>query len=407
MKRIVILGATGSIGENALRVVDTLPGEFEVVGLSARRNAARLVELAKAHGARRIALSDPAAAAEARALAGREIEVLDGEAGAVELAAASGVDLVVCAIVGMAALRPVLAAVEAGHDVAIATKEVLVACGAVVTRRCAEKGVRLLPVDSEHSAIFQALQDPVRAPWCVRTRPMEARDGAPERTPLPAEDRVGRLILTASGGPFFFRPEIDFETVTPEAALNHPRWKMGPKVTVDSASMMNKGLEIMEAAWLFAIPVDRIAVAVHPQSLVHSLVEYKDASVMAQLGATDMRIAIQYAMCWPERLPNASLPKLDLVRAGKLEFYEPDETRFPCLRIARSAFRQGGAAPAVMNAANEIAVDAFLKGRIRFADIPRLLEKTLSAPGAPTRSETLEDVLGADEWARRTAASLA
>ena len=209
--------------------------------------------------------------------------------------------------------------------------------------------------------------------------------------------------MTASGGPFFFRPEVDFSRVTVADALNHPRWRMGPKVTIDSATMMNKGLEIMEARWLFNVPVERIDVLVHPQSLVHSLVEFRDGAVMAQLGATDMRIAIQYAMCWPRRLENATLPRLDLVTAGALEFREPDSARFPCLALAREALAAGGAAPAVMNAANEVAVDAFLKGRIPFPGIWETVGRTLARPDLPKAADTLDDILAADAWARRVA----
>ena len=398
MKRIVILGSTGSIGENALRIVSSLPGEFEVVGLAAGRNARRVLEQARDFGVGVVALSDTAAAAEARADAPKGVRVLAGEEGVAELAARPGVDLVVCAIVGMAALRPALAAIAAGHDLAIATKEVLVACGAIVQRECERHGVNLLPIDSEHSALFQSLQDTRRAPWCVRNRSGAAPGGEP------IEDSILRLIVTASGGPFFFRPEVDFSHVTVADALNHPRWRMGPKVTIDSATMMNKGLEIMEARWLFNVPVERIDVLVHPQSLVHSLVEFRDGAVMAQLGATDMRIAIQYAMCWPRRLENATLPRLDLVTAGALEFREPDPARFPCLALAREALSAGGAAPAVMNAANEVAVDAFLKDRIPFPGIWETVGRTLSHPDLPKAADTLDDILAADAWARRVAA---
>ena len=398
MKRIVILGSTGSIGENALRIVDSLPGEFEVVGLAAHRATARILEQARAYHVPAIALSDPAAAATARADAPAGVEVLSGIEGAAELAARPDVDLVVCAIVGMAALRPALAAIKAGHDLAIATKEVLVACGAIVRRLCEERHVNLLPIDSEHSALFQSLQDTRLLPWCVRNR-------APA-TALPVEPTIRRLVLTASGGPFGMLPSVDFDSVTPDLALNHPRWKMGPKVTIDSATMMNKGLEIMEARWLFDIPVDRIDVLVHPQSIVHSLVEFRDGAVMAQLGATDMRIAIQYALCWPRRLSNPTLPRLDLATIGSLDIREPDPGRFPCLRIARAALSAGGSAPAAMNAANEVAVAAFLDRRIPFPGIWRTVEGVLSRPDLPTAAETLDDILAADAWARRAASEL-
>ena len=398
MKRIVILGSTGSIGENALRIVQSLPGEFQVVGLAAHRNAARVLEQAREFGVGSVALSDTAAARAARADAPAGVEILDGPNAVAELAARPDVDLVVCAIVGMAALRPALAAIEAGHDLAIATKEVLVACGAIVQRLCERHGVNLLPIDSEHSALFQALQDTRRLAWCVRNR---REPGAAPAEPI--EDTVRRLLVTASGGPFFFRPDVDFNRVTVAEALAHPRWRMGPKVTIDSATMMNKGLEIMEARWLFNVPVERIDVLVHPQSIVHSLVEFRDGATMAQLGATDMRIAIQYAMCWPRRLANPTLPRIDLAALGALEFREPDPARFRCLALAREALAAGGAVPAAMNAANEVAVDAFLHGRIPFSGIAETIARVLGDPALPTAADTLEDILAADAWARRRA----
>ncbi len=405
MKRIVILGSTGSIGENALRIVDSLPGEFKVVGLAAHRATARILEQARAFHVPTIAISDPAAAAAAHADAPPGIEVLSGIEGAAELAARPDVDLVVCAIVGMAALRPALAAIEAGHDLAIATKEVLVACGAIVRRLCEERHVNLLPIDSEHSALFQSLQDTRLLPWCVRNR-TTLDSGLRTSDSTAIEPTIRRLVLTASGGPFGMLPSVDFDSVTPDLALNHPRWKMGPKVTIDSATMMNKGLEIMEARWLFDIPVDRIDVLVHPQSIVHSLVEFRDGAVMAQLGATDMRIAIQYALCWPRRLPNPTLPRLDLATVGSLDFREPDPDRFPCLRIARAALSAGGSAPAVMNAANEVAVAAFLDRKIPFPGIWRTVDGVLSRPDLPAAADTLDDILSADTWARRAASEL-
>ena len=407
MKRIVILGSTGSIGENALRIVESLPGEFQVVGLAAHRQSARVLEQARVFHADTIALSDPDAAESARAAAPAGVRVLSGIEGAVELASRPDVDLVVCAIVGMAALRPALAAIEAGHDLAIATKEVLVACGAIVQHLCEKHHANLLPIDSEHSALFQSLQDTQLRPWCVRNRESKPCNSATlQLCNSTIESSIRRLLVTASGGPFFFHPEIDFDKVTVETALNHPRWKMGPKVTIDSATMMNKGLEIMEARWLFNVPVDRIDVLVHPQSIVHSLVEFHDGAVMAQLGATDMRIAIQYAMCWPRRLENNTLPRLDLAAIAKLDFQEPDPARFPCLRIAREALASGGTAPAAMNAANEVAVAAFLDRRLPFPGIWHTVESVLSRPDLPRACDTLDDILAADAWARRTAEAL-
>lgn len=394
MKRIVVLGCTGSIGENALKVVEALPDRFRVVGLAAHRNAERVLAQAARHGVTRVALSDPAAAAEARRLAPPGLRVLAGEEGVAELAAGAEADLVVCAIVGLAALHPVLAAIDAGHDVALATKEVLVSAGEVVCRRCDARGVRLLPIDSEHSALFQSLQDTRRLPWCVRRG-----DSDPA---LRVEDRVRRLVLTASGGPFAQRPDLDLATVSVDDALKHPRWRMGPKVTIDSATMMNKGLEILEARWLFNVPVDRIDVLVHPESIVHSLVEFGDAAMVAQLGMPDMRIAIQYAMAWPERPANATLPRLDLAALGALHFQAPDPVRFPCLGLARAAAMAGGTAPAVLNAANEVAVAAFLERRISFPAIWGTVETVLERRPRGA-CDALDDVVAADAWARSEA----
>ena len=400
MKNIVILGSTGSIGRNALKVVKSLPGRFNVVGAAAASSVEHLVEQAAEFQIGSIALLDSAAAWRARSQAPAGVKVLEGVDGLCELASRPDVDLVVCAVTGMAALKPVLAAIEAGHDVAIATKEVLVSAGEIVCRRCVEKGVNLLPIDSEHSAIFQAVQDAGCAPWCVRNRPGAAASG------LPAEANIRRLILTASGGPFADRPDIDLATVTVEEALNQPRWKMGPKVTIDSATMMKKGLEILEARWLFDIPVDRIAVLVHPESIVHSLVEFTDGAQMAQLGMPDMRLPIQYAMTWPERVGNASLPRLDLSQIGALHFCEPDPARFPCLDLARRAAVAGGVAPAAMNAANEAAVAAFLERRTRLPGIWETVSRVLDECRPATGALTLDAILKADAWARRRAVEI-
>ena len=399
-KRIVLLGSTGSIGENVLRIVADLPGRFRVVGLAAGRGADRVAQQAAEFGVARVALADEAAARRAaEALAGGA-RVGGGAEAVRELAALPEADLVVCAMVGMAALGPVLAAIDAGHDVALATKEVLVAAGELVTARAREKGVDLLPIDSEHSAIFQALNDCGRLPACVRGRPKPALPAAP------SEPVVSRLWLTASGGPFFFHPEIDLAKVTPALALKHPRWKMGPKVTVDSATMMNKGLEILEARWLFDIPATRIGVLVHPESIVHSLVEFEDGAQLAQLGVPDMRLPIQYAMTWPDRAANPALPRLSLAEAGELHFREPDPARFPCLRIARDASAKGGTATCAMNAANEVAVQAFLAGKAPFPAIwetvGRVADEAPPCVGAPD----LPAILAADEWARARAAEL-
>jgi len=389
MRSVVILGSTGSIGENALKVAEALPDAVRVAGLATRSKVTRVIDQALQFGVEVVAVEDRAAAAEAAALARPHgIQVWAGAEGVAALAGLAAADTVLCALVGLAGLRPVLTALEAGKDVALATKEVLVSAGELVMRRRAEAGVSLLPVDSEHSALFQCLQSSAFSPACVRTR-----DGEPA-----AEDRVARLVLTASGGPFAARRGIDFERVTPEQALDHPRWAMGRKVTIDSATMMNKGLEIMEAQWLFNVPAERIGVAVHPESIVHSLVTFVDGTQLAQLSVPDMRFPIQYALTWPDRLA-APMPALDLVSQGCLTFEAPDEARFPCLRLAREAAAAGGTLPAVLNAADEVAVEAFLAGAIPFAGIWRTVEQVMAAH-AVRPAATREAIMEADAWAR-------
>jgi 1-deoxy-D-xylulose-5-phosphate reductoisomerase len=392
MKSVVILGSTGSIGESTLKVAEALPEAIRIVGLATRTKVTRVIDQALEFGVGVVAVEDPAAAREAEALARPHgIAVLAGAEGVAALAASAEADTVVCALVGLAGLRPVLAAMDAGHDVALATKEVLVSAGELVMRRRAAAGVNLLPVDSEHSALFQCLQSTVSQAACVR---------GPGAAPAAcAEARVERLVLTASGGPFASRPETDFERVTPAQALNHPRWSMGPKVTVDSATMMNKGLEVLEARWLFNIPVDKIGVVVHPESIVHSLVTFVDGSAMAQMSVPDMRFPIQYALTWPDRL-SVKMPPLDLARQKSLTFFDPDESRFPCLGLVREAARAGGTMPAVLNAADEVAVQAFLAGALPFAGIWRTVEAVMSAHRAGPCAD-FEAVFEADAWARR------
>ena len=394
MKSLVILGSTGSIGESALRVATALPDRLRVTGLATRTNVKRVLEQAVQFGVRLVAVGDPAAAAEARRLAPSGVRVLDGEAGVAELAAMGDADIVLCALVGMAGLRPVLAAIAAGHDVALATKEVLVAAGELVMAERARHHVRILPVDSEHSALFQCLQSPVYSPYCVRPADAPAVQAA--------EARVSQLMLTASGGPFANRPEIDFDQVTVQQALNHPRWAMGRKVTIDSATMMNKGLEIMEARWLFNVPLERVDVVIHPESVVHSLVAFVDGSWLAQLSPPDMRFAIQYALTWPDRA-RVDMPALELSRLAKLHFSAPDEQRFACLRLARQAAAAGGTCPTVLNAANEIAVEAFLAGKTNFSGIGQTVEQVLSRHENMAIG-SLDDILAVDQWARTAAA---
>jgi len=380
MKNLVILGSTGSIGESALRVVEAIPDRLRVVGLAANRSRERLLAQAERFGAPHLAIADPAAARACRGRTKAEMHV--GERGLEEVAALEEADLVLCALVGIAGLKPVLAAVQAGKDVALATKEVLVVAGRIVREACAAHGTALLPVDSEHSAIHQCLAAAGTGPETVR-----------------------RILLTASGGPFHGRPDLDLATVTPESALDHPRWDMGPKVTVDSATLMNKGLEIMEARWLFDMPVDSIDVVLHPQSIVHSMVEFADGSIMAQLGPPDMRFAIQYALTYPERL-DGRLSGWDPTQGAELTFGRVNEERFPCLRLARQAACYDGTMPAVLNGANEVAVDLFLRGELSFLGIGELVERVMDKHEV-LAEPPLDAVLAADRWARETAGGLA
>ena len=358
MKRILILGATGSIGTSACDVVRTHPSDFRIAGLAVRSNREKAEALGREFGA----------------------PVFCGENAAVRAVAETDADLVLVSTVGLSGLAPTLAAIERGVDVALATKEVMVAAGELVCARAEAKGVKILPVDSEHSAIFQCMQAG-DAGWRGR------RD-------------VSKLILTASGGPFLDAP-ADLSSVTPEQALSHPRWKMGPKVTVDSSTMMNKGFEILEARWLFDVPVERIDVVVHPESVVHSLVEFADGATLAQLSPPDMRVPIQYAFSWPERLP-AERAQLNLASLSSLTFRAPDETRFPALRLVKEAARAGGTKTAVLSAADEVAVARFLAGEIRYTDIVRLVAAAVdAAPDLPC--DSLENILAADAAGRKLA----
>lgn len=374
---LIILGATGSIGRAALDVVRQLRNagtEIRIVGLSARANAGLLAEQVREFRPRAVAVGSPGAAQAFRDAASPwRGTVLAGPDAVVELAGSTEADLVLVAVDGVAGLPPALAALESGKSVALATKEALVAGGELITAAASRAGRRILPVDSEHSAIFQCLAG--RAP-----------------------DDVARLWITASGGPFRRWSSEQMAMVTPDEALRHPTWKMGKKVTVDSSTLMNKGLEIIEAHWLFGIPGDRIEIVIHPQSLVHSLVEFVDRSILAQLGPTDMRLPIQYALTYPQRRP-APLEPLDVRRLGTLEFEPPDLARFPCLGHAREALRRGGTAPAVLNAADEVAVRLFLDGRIGFVEIAQLVGRTL-ARHRPRPAASLEAVMAADAEAR-------
>ena len=354
MKRLTVLGVTGSVGRRTLELAEHFPDDFQVEGMAARGSNPDLVaELCRRHRPRALALADAAAVdAVARALASPRPELLVGPAGIVTLAQEVAADVVLSAIVGGAGLLPTMAAIKSGKSIALANKETLVMAGSLMTAAAHERGVPLLPVDSEHSAVFQCLEGHNRA-------------------------EVGRVLLTASGGPFRAMKAADLARVTVEEALNHPTWRMGAKITVDSATLMNKGLEVIEARWLFDLRPEQVQVVVHPQSIVHSMVEYVDGSVIAQLGVADMGIPILYALTYPQRLA-CPAERLDLTKVGPLTFEEPDVQRFPCLDLARQAMREGGCAPVILNAANEIAVAAFLEGRIRFTQIPELIAEALA-----------------------------
>ena len=382
MKRVAILGSTGSIGRSALAVVDVHADRLQVVGLAAGENADLL--------ATQIAKYKPSVAAMA---SGGALDRLAGSGavsgvtiagtgrdGLIAVASHPDVDLVLCASSGTEALEAVLAAIEHGKTVALANKEVLVMAGGLVTEAAARRGVAILPVDSEHNAIHQCLQGCGRAD-------------------------VRRLILTASGGPFRGRSASELEDVSADAALQHPTWRMGRKITIDSATLMNKGLEVIEAHWLFGVRADQIDVVIHPQSVVHSMVELTDGSILAQLGVTDMRLPIQYAFSYPERWP-APLPPLDLARAGRLDFEVPDTDVFPCLKLAYRALEAERSLPVVLNAANEVAVARFLERRIGFTSIPHVIERTMAAH-RPAGVHTLATVRAVDEWAREHAHTVA
>jgi 1-deoxy-D-xylulose-5-phosphate reductoisomerase len=378
MKRLAILGSTGSVGSQALDVVERTRGRFHVFALAARRNARALAEQVRRFHPRIVAMSDPAAARSLRDILGADApEILEGDEGVAALAAHSEVDFVLAAIAGGAGLRSTAAAIEAGKQVGLANKESMVLAGELLMARAAARGVRILPVDSEHSAIFQALVGHDRA-------------------------HVRRLLLTASGGPLRGVPAGELASVTPARALKHPNWSMGDKITIDSATLMNKGLEVIEARWLFDIDPRRIDIVVHPESIVHSMVEYVDGSVVAQLGVSDMRGPISYAMAYPDRLP-LDLPPLDLSRLGRLTFEPPDPARFPAFTLAYRALEIGGTAPAVLSGADEAAVEAFLAGRCGFTRIAQVCEEVLDAH-VPEPLRSVEQALAASDWGRRQAA---
>ncbi len=376
MKRCLsILGSTGSIGRQTIDVARRLG--LKINALAANRNVRLLEEQAREFRPRLVAVSDPLAAKELRtAIADLSIRVVEGTDGLCEAASVPGADLVCNSIVGIAGLIPTLAAIRAKKDIALANKETLVAGGEVVMKAAHSAGVQILPVDSEHSAIFQCLQ------------------GCPEKK------EVKRIILTASGGPFFGKTKEELQTVTPDQALHHPNWSMGPKVTIDSATMMNKGLEIIEASWLFQLPASKIDVLVQRESVIHSMVEYQDHSVIAQLGVPDMRLPIQYAITFPERAVSP-VKSLDFMKYGKLTFARPDEEAFPCLSACKLALKKGGLVPAAANGANEAAVQLFLNRKIRFTDISNLVLDAMNHQPDKNTDITVRDILNADAEARR------
>ncbi|MBI4471590.1 MAG: 1-deoxy-D-xylulose-5-phosphate reductoisomerase [Acidobacteria bacterium] len=377
MKRLAIVGSTGSIGRNTLRVVEHLAGRFSIYALAANSAVDQLAKQCAEFRPAVVAITDASRVDEFRQRCREEgitvPSVVTGEDGLRQITSAPEVDTVVSAAVGAAGLVPTFSAVAAGKTVALANKEAMVVAGELLRRTAEKSGARIIPVDSEHSAVDQCLRAGQRG-------------------------EVRRLILTASGGPFLNTPADQFDKITPEQALKHPVWKMGRRITVDSATLMNKGLEVIEARWLFDIPAEKVDVMVHPQSIVHSMVEFVDGSVIAQLGTADMRQPIQYALTYPERLESAVAP-LDWTTVPRLDFSPPDRMKFPCVELAYAAIQAGGTAPAVVNAADEVAVEAFLKQRIAFSDIPKLIAAALE-DHTPARADSLDSVIQADAWAR-------
>lgn len=375
-KKLSILGSTGSIGVSTLQVVERYPERFKILGLTAGQNRVLLEEQIERFKPYVVSLSDEGAAGELKKKRSG-LDILSGVEGLIGVATIPEVDMVVSALVGAVGLVPTMSAIRAGKDIALANKETLVMAGDIVMKEAYERGIKILPIDSEHSAIFQCIQGH-------------------------RHEDIKKLILTASGGPFLNLSTTMLKKVTPQEALKHPNWKMGPKITIDSATLMNKGLEVIEAHYLFGIDVDRINILLHPQSLIHSAVEFKDGSIIAQMSLPDMKGPISYALSYPERL-ESDMPSLDLAAAGSLTFIEPDPERFPCLILAYAAIREGGTLPAVLSAANEVAVELFLENRIEFIDIPAIIKETMDdhkSSGVYRHRPELDDILDADRWAR-------
>jgi 1-deoxy-D-xylulose-5-phosphate reductoisomerase len=381
MKYISILGSTGSIGIQALQVISDLNSDFKVVGLSAKSNVDLIEKQIEQFKPEIVALEDESSANSLRNRVKNQVEIISGQDGIIKIATFPKTDIVLSSIVGIAGLIPTLEAIKAGKDIALANKEVLVTSGSLVMKTAKQAGVNVLPVDGEHSAIFQCL------------------DGCKNH------NSIHRLILTASGGPFRDKTKEELRKVSPEQALDHPTWKMGKKITIDSATLMNKGLEVIEARWLFDVDVSKIDVIIHPQSIVHSLVEFTDGSILAQLGITDMRLPIQFALTYPQRIQSI-LPRLDLSKVGKLTFQDVDMEKFPCLKYAYEAIRLGGTMPTVLSGADEVAVEAFLNGKIGFLDISGIIENAMNVykeNGFSSSEPSLDDIISADRWARNYA----
>lgn len=376
MKKVVLLGSTGSIGTSTCKVAEDLPNEIQLIGLAAGHNASLLREQVRQFNPQAVSLANPVAAKELTNEYKRGPDVYCGSEGLIKLAILPDADVVLIAIVGIAGLQPALAAIRAGKDIAVASKEILVMAGEIVMAEARKYGVKVLAVDSEHSAIFQCL------------------DGKPTES-------VRQIWLTASGGPFRETPKEDFEKITVDRALKHPSWVMGPKISIDSATLFNKGLEMIEARWLFDLPIDQVRVVVHPQSVIHSMVEFVDGSIIAQISTPDMCLPIQYALTYPKRSASDRV-QTDFAKIGRLDFQEPDIDRFPSLNHARRAGEVGGTLPAVLNAANEVAVQAFCDKQISFTDITATVGRTMDSHSV-IEHPSLDQIVDADVWARKTA----
>lgn len=380
MKNICILGSTGSIGKNSLEVIRNFPDRYRAAYLTTNKNIDELHRQVRDFAPRAVAILDKAAAEEFRRFSSGPLKIFSGKEGLVEIVSQDDVDIVISSLVGFAGLVPTIEAIKRGKTIALANKEALVVAGNLITQMVKKHGARLIPIDSEHSAILQCLagEDP---------------------------GDIARLILTASGGPFLHLEKNHFHSVTVEDALRHPNWKMGNKITIDSATMMNKGFEVIEAHWLFSLPAEKIDVLVHPQSIIHSMVEFVDGSIKAQLGIPDMKLPIQYALTWPERVPS-DFPRVDFSALHEMTFFKPDLRKFECLQLAYDALRSGGTAPAVLNAANEVAVEMFLTREIPFDTIPTLIRHALLQSSSGS-SPTLDEIISADSETRRTTRQLA